>query len=108
LRNTNRGAAPANETQIQNLPSVTLDEVLIGIFLCLLKLHLRFMDNILNYLKKKEKSSQCAICMDDFVVAELAKQLPCKHIFHEPCISQWLKIVSYFYLTCSDTTSLTH
>jgi hypothetical protein len=51
---------------------------------------------------KIEKSSQCAICMDDFVVAESAKQLPCKHIFHDPCISQWLKIVRYFFVYIFD------
>ena len=54
LRNTNRGAAPANETQIQNLPSVTLDEVLIGIFLCFFKI--TFTIYVLNFVKKKKKA----------------------------------------------------
>jgi hypothetical protein len=30
LRNTNRGAAPATEPQIQNLPVVNLDQALLG------------------------------------------------------------------------------
>jgi hypothetical protein len=35
-------------------------------------------------------SPTCAICTDDFVCGESAKQLPCRHIFHSKCIIQWL------------------
>lgn len=64
----NRGAAPASETQIQSLPLVTVDQKLV------------------------DDSSQCAVCMDDFALNEEAKKLPCKHLFHDPCIAQWLKL----------------
>ena len=41
-----------------------------------------------------DKNIQCAVCMDDFKLNEKAKQMPCKHLFHEPCIVPWLKLVS--------------
>lgn len=69
LRNTNRGAAPASDMQIQNLPIIEIDQELV------------------------DKISQCAVCMEDFLLKESAKQLPCKHLYHDPCIDQWLKLV---------------
>ncbi|CAF0816170.1 unnamed protein product [Brachionus calyciflorus] len=64
----NRGAAPASDTQIQNIPLISIDQKLV------------------------DDSSQCAVCMDDFALNEQAKKLPCKHLFHDSCIAQWLKL----------------
>lgn len=35
---------------------------------------------------------QCSICWENFVVNESVRQLPCLHIYHEPCIRPWLEI----------------
>eukprot|EP00252_Welwitschia_mirabilis_P021906 TRINITY_DN5753_c1_g1_i5.p1 TRINITY_DN5753_c1_g1~~TRINITY_DN5753_c1_g1_i5.p1 ORF type:complete len:311 (-),score=16.26 TRINITY_DN5753_c1_g1_i5:148-1080(-) len=35
---------------------------------------------------------QCPVCFDDFEIGGEAKQMPCKHIFHEYCILPWLKM----------------
>lgn len=43
-----------------------------------------------------DTNAQCAICMEDFGLNEKAKKLPCKHLFHEPCITEWLKLVNLF------------
>ncbi len=43
-----------------------------------------------------EKSDQCAICMDEYKLNDKAKKLPCKHYFHESCIAEWLKLVSFW------------
>lgn len=40
-----------------------------------------------------EKGDQCAICMDEYKLVDKTKKLPCKHYFHESCISEWLKLV---------------
>ena len=34
---------------------------------------------------------QCGICMDSFHETEKVKMLPCEHIFHIDCMSQWLQ-----------------
>lgn len=34
--------------------------------------------------------------MDDYGLNESVRKLPCKHLFHDPCIVQWLKLVSFF------------
>lgn len=33
----------------------------------------------------------CAICIKDFNIGEEVRKLPCKHIFHSPCIDEWLR-----------------
>lgn len=43
-------------------------------------------------LKTIEAAGQtCAICCEDFVVKDKAKQLPCKHLYHEACVIEWLE-----------------
>lgn len=32
----------------------------------------------------------CAVCKDQFVIDDEAKQLPCKHLYHPDCILPWL------------------
>jgi len=32
----------------------------------------------------------CSICLEAFKVGEVAKKLPCKHLFHTPCLMPWL------------------
>ena len=34
---------------------------------------------------------QCGICMDTFSQGEKVKRLPCEHIFHTDCMSQWIQ-----------------
>jgi E3 ubiquitin-protein ligase RNF115/126 len=36
--------------------------------------------------------AQCAVCMDSFELGYIAKQMPCKHIYHPHCIFPWLEL----------------
>ncbi|GMH32975.1 hypothetical protein BSKO_00809 [Bryopsis sp. KO-2023] len=42
--------------------------------------------------KESQMEEQCAICQCEFDTGEMLKSLPCKHMYHPPCISQWLSI----------------
>jgi hypothetical protein len=44
----------------------------------------------INFQQTKAKS-QCSICVEDFRLGEEAVQLPCKHIYHEACITSWFE-----------------
>ncbi|CAH0552765.1 unnamed protein product [Brassicogethes aeneus] len=35
---------------------------------------------------------QCSVCWEDFRLREKVRQLPCLHIYHEPCIRPWLEL----------------
>ncbi|XP_018564243.1 E3 ubiquitin-protein ligase RNF126-B isoform X3 [Anoplophora glabripennis] len=35
---------------------------------------------------------QCSVCWEDFLSKENVRQLPCLHIYHEPCIRPWLEL----------------
>jgi hypothetical protein len=38
----------------------------------------------------EQDKNSCAICAEGFVEAVHVRKLPCKHIFHPPCIDIWL------------------
>ncbi|KAJ1968809.1 hypothetical protein IWQ62_001016 [Dispira parvispora] len=37
------------------------------------------------------ESSECSICRDDYTPEDEVTRLPCKHFFHETCITHWLR-----------------
>ena len=34
---------------------------------------------------------QCNICLEDVPVDSLTAKMLCKHVFHEPCLLNWIK-----------------
>ncbi|KAI8914723.1 hypothetical protein DFJ77DRAFT_463072 [Powellomyces hirtus] len=36
--------------------------------------------------------AECSVCQDEYTEGETVTALPCKHLFHPPCIENWLKV----------------
>lgn len=87
------GPPPLPRKQIDEIPIATVSQTQIG----------QFTHNCLPQILVSPVSSpalsdiklQCSICWEDFVLAEIVRQLPCKHIYHTPCIEPWLELVSF-------------
>jgi hypothetical protein len=46
--------------------------------------------NTLLIIQGAGESSQCTVCMEDLVVGDEVRVLPCFHKYHRGCIDQWL------------------
>ena len=45
-----------------------------------------------SYIKERStKTTGCPICLDFLKQGQKITALPCRHIFHGPCIQSWLK-----------------
>ncbi|EGD87323.2 hypothetical protein H112_05862 [Trichophyton rubrum D6] len=60
--------APASADAIRSLPKVKVDKSMLG----------------------SENKAECSICMDNVELDTEVTMLPCKHWFHESCITAWL------------------
>ncbi|KAK4751030.1 hypothetical protein SAY87_004512 [Trapa incisa] len=63
------GTPPASKSAVENLPMIKISKELLS-----------------------SDMSQCVVCMDTFELGEEAKQMPCKHIYHNDCILPWLEL----------------
>ncbi|KVI05512.1 E3 ubiquitin-protein ligase MPSR1 [Cynara cardunculus var. scolymus] len=64
------GQPPASQASIDAMPS----------------LEVKSTDEIENL------GGECVICLEEWKVGEMAKEMPCKHRFHGGCVEKWLKI----------------
>lgn len=63
------GTPPASKSAVENLPNIKITKQLL-----------------------ESDYSDCAVCKDSFELDEEAKQLPCKHMYHQDCILPWLEL----------------
>ncbi|KAK8093465.1 hypothetical protein PG997_000150 [Apiospora hydei] len=49
------------------------------------------------HTRRGGQGTSCTICTDDFTEGVDVRKLPCGHLFHPPCIDQWL---AEFGVTC--------
>lgn len=71
--NTPPTAPPASKEAVENLPIIMVTEEII----------IRLGDAI-----------QCAICWEKMVMECNVLEMPCKHLFHAPCLKSWLVMIS--------------
>ncbi|KAF8393692.1 hypothetical protein HHK36_021939 [Tetracentron sinense] len=65
---------PASKKVIADLPVITVTE---------------------EFLAKLGRDIECSICKDNLVINDKMQELPCKHIYHPPCIKTWLDESNY-------------
>ena len=41
--------------------------------------------------QQMDDGHECAICLLNYSVGEMVRQLPCQHLFHAECLSPWLR-----------------
>ncbi|KAK6336667.1 hypothetical protein TWF718_009460 [Orbilia javanica] len=58
---------PASEDSIKNLPKVKVTQA------------------------EVDDGSECVVCQDEYKVNEDVVKLPCRHIYHEECVTRWLE-----------------
>lgn len=61
------GLPPASKESIDAMPSVKIGE-------------------------QEEGGGECVICLEEWEVGRVVKEMPCKHRFHQDCIEKWLGI----------------
>ena len=49
-----------------------------------------------------KKSRECVICMNEFLVGETIRFLPCLHVYHTVCIDDWLMRGSFTCPSCME------
>lgn len=49
-----------------------------------------FNQNQLSEMPMVEAAGECIICMEVFESSAGGKQVPCGHVFHSCCITQWI------------------
>ncbi|XP_075496402.1 E3 ubiquitin-protein ligase AIP2-like [Primulina tabacum] len=64
-------APPASKEVVAKLPVTTVTEEI---------------------LSKVGKDAACSICQENMVVEDQMQELPCKHMFHPPCLKPWLDV----------------
>ncbi|KAJ0980992.1 hypothetical protein J5N97_009247 [Dioscorea zingiberensis] len=60
---------PASKEVVANLPIITVTEEVIA---------------------KLGSGTECAVCRENLVINDKMQELPCKHLFHPPCLKPWL------------------
>ena len=40
-----------------------------------------------------DAGGRCNVCLEDFILDEQVRELPCHHLYHSDCIIQWLQLV---------------
>lgn len=67
---------PASKEVVANLPVITVtDEV----------------------LARLGSETECAVCRETLVVNDKMQELPCKHLYHPPCLKPWLVGLFFFF-----------
>jgi E3 ubiquitin-protein ligase AIP2 len=64
-----RGPPPASKEEVAKLPIVEVST---------------------EFLQRVGKDTECAVCREDLVLGDKLQEMPCKHIFHPPCLKPWL------------------
>ncbi|XP_062193439.1 E3 ubiquitin-protein ligase AIP2 [Phragmites australis] len=60
---------PASKEVVANLPVITVTDEVIA---------------------RLGSETECAVCRENLVVDDKMQELPCKHLFHPPCLKPWL------------------
>ncbi|KAG4962306.1 hypothetical protein JHK85_039754 [Glycine max] len=67
-RHDQQSHAPASKSAVESLPAIEINATHTAI------------------------ESHCAVCKEPFELCTMAKEMPCKHIYHAECILPWLAI----------------
>jgi len=59
------------------------------------------MQNLSPTTSSSDGAQSCAVCLKTFQDTDIVRHLPCKHVFHQPCIDPWLLKISGSCPMCS-------
>ncbi|GAY36667.1 E3 ubiquitin-protein ligase MPSR1 [Citrus sinensis] len=63
------GQPPASKASVEAMPSIKVGES-----------------------EEEALGGECVVCLEEYEVGEVAREMPCKHKFHANCIEKWLGI----------------
>ena len=56
-------------------------------------------------LEELQMIKECTICIDDYKIGNIVRQLKCSHTFHQDCIDKWLTECDYKCPVCRDDSN---